>query len=531
MRRHPLEWVFSWLLRTLPPGPLRDEDRPEIERTLRDQVEAAPSAWARLDRTVRALWRLPGVIVAEWGEWLGISAAAGAARTRREGEGRVNDVVRGFGLAVRSLRKAPTFTAATILLMALGVGVVTTVFTIVDHVLFRPLPYPAAERLVYLTNGSHNGPTLERLDAVEVFDSWTATSSVDVNLWRVDGDPLRLSRMETTPAFFTLFAARPQLGRLIVDADRDRVDIAVLTHAFWRDVFGSDPGVVGTTMLIDGEPIEIVGVLSEEFVHPSRLEGQPHFYRPLEWSNPGFENPGYHAHSVTARLAAGVSLEQANQRIDRLEAEVAAAHPDYYSEGPQDWPLVSLHDTTVGYVRGSLLLLLGAVGLLLLDACVNVAHLFMARSLARTREMAVRRAMGAGTRNLLEQLTTESLVVGLAGGAGGLLIAKLVLTLLRRWTVELPRGADVTIDLRVFLVCFGLSALTALILGLLPAFRSVRGDLQAPLRAGGRGISGGRRKERAGLPEWSGGVRGGRLARLGGVGRAPDAQLPGGYGD
>jgi len=443
----------------------------------------------------------------------------------------MKDVVRGFGLAVRSLRKAPTFTAATILLMALGVGVVTTVFTIVDHVLFRPLPYPAAERLVYLTNGSHNGPTLERLDAVEVFDSWTATSSVDVNLWRVDGDPLRLSRMETTPAFFTLFAARPQLGRLIVDADRDRVDIAVLTHAFWRDVFGSDPGVVGTTMLIDGEPIEIVGVLSEEFVHPSRLEGQPHFYRPLEWSNPGFENPGYHAHSVTARLAAGVSLEQANQRIDRLEAEVAAAHPDYYSEGPQDWPLVSLHDTTVGYVRGSLLLLLGAVGLLLLDACVNVAHLFMARSLARTREMAVRRAMGAGTRNLLEQLTTESLVVGLAGGAGGLLIAKLVLTLLRRWTVELPRGADVTIDLRVFLVCFGLSALTALILGLLPAFRSVRGDLQAPLRAGGRGISGGRRKERAGLPEWSGGLRGGRLARPGGVGRAPDAQLPGGYGD
>lgn len=404
----------------------------------------------------------------------------------------MQEMARGFGLAVRSLRKAPTFAAASILLMALGVGVVTTVFTIVDHVLFRPLPYPAAERLVYLTNGSHNGPTLERLDAVEAFDSWTATSNADVNLSRVDGDPLRLRRMETTPSFFTLFAARPQLGRLIVDADRDRVDIAVLTHAFWRDVFGSDPEVVGTTMQVDGAPIEIVGVLSEDFVHPSRLEGEPHFYRPLEWSNPGFERPGYHAHSVTARLAAGVSLEQANQRIDRLEAEVAAAHPDYYSEGPPDWPLVSLHDTTVQDVRGSLLLLLGAVGLLLLVACVNVAHLFMARGLARTREMAVRRAMGAGTRNLLGQLTRESLVVGLAGGVGGLLIAKVALSSIRRWTVELPGGADATLDLRVFLVCFGLATLTALIFGLLPAFRSVGRDVQAQLRAGGRGMSGGR---------------------------------------
>jgi putative ABC transport system permease protein len=463
-----------------------------MERTLRDQVDGARSGWARLALTARALRRLPRVIVAEWGEWLGLSADAASARTRRDREGIMQDVARGFGLALRSLRKAPTFAVASILLMALGVGVVTTVFTIVDHVLLRPLPYPAAERLTYLTNGSHNGPTLERLNAVEVFEAWTATSSADVNLSRVDGDPLRLRRMETTPAFFTLFAARPQLGRLFVDADRDRIDIAVLTHAFWRDVFGSDREVVGSTMQVDGAPIEIVGVLSEDFVHPSRLEGEPHFYRPLDWSNEAFQRPGYHAHSVLARLAPGVSLEQANQRIDRLEADVAAAHPEYYAEGPQDWPLVSLHDTTVEDVRGSLLLLLGAVSLLLLVACVNVAHLFMARGLARTREMAVRRAMGAGTRNLLGQLTRESLVVGVAGGVGGLLIAQAALSFFRRWTVELPRGANAGLDLRVFLVCFGLATMTALIFGLLPAFRSVGRDVQAQLRAGGRGMSGGR---------------------------------------
>src|SRR5690606_14544643 len=366
-----------------------------------------------------------------------------------------SDRVRAFALAVRSLRRSPTFTTAAVALVALGVGVVTTVFTVVDHVLLRPLPYPAAERLVYLTNGSHNGPTLRRLGEVEAFELWTVTSTADVNLSRLDGEPLRLSRMEVTPEFFTLFAGRPALGRLFVDGDRDRADIAVVTHAFWRDVLGAAPDVVGSTMLIDGSPIEIVGVLSADFVHPTRIEGSPDFYRPMVWSNPDLEDPGYHAHSVTARLAPGVTLEQANERIDRLEAEVAAAHPDYYTEGAEDWPLVPLHATTVQDVRGSLLLLLGAVGLLLVVACVNVAHLFMARSLARTREMAVRRALGAGTRSLLGQLAAESLTIGIAGGALGLLLAQGALTLFRRWTVALPRGADAALDLRIFLVCFG----------------------------------------------------------------------------
>lgn len=404
----------------------------------------------------------------------------------------MQDMMRGFGFAVRSLRRAPTFAAASVILIALGVGVVTTVFTIVDHVLLRPLPYPAAERLVYLTNGSHNGPTLERLDDVAVFEAWTAISVSDVNLSRAGGDPLRLRRMEATPDFFTLFAARPALGRLIVEADRDRIDIAVLTHALWRDVLGGDPEILGTTMLIDGAPVEIVGVLSEEFAHPDGLEGEPHFYSPLDWSNPGLENPGYHAHSVTARLEPGVTLEQANERIDRLEAEVAAAYPEYYTDGPEDWPLATLHATMVEDVRGGLLLLLGAVGLLLLVACVNVAHLFMARSLTRTKEMAVRRAMGARTRNLLGQLSTESVVVGLAGGLGGLLIAQGALSFFRRWTVELPRGADAVLDIRVFLVCLGLAGLAAVLFGLLPAIRTLGRDVQTQLRAGGRGMSGGR---------------------------------------
>ena len=402
--------------------------------------------------------------------------------------------MRNLGFAVRSLRKAPTFALASVLLMGLGVGVVTTVFTVVDHVLLRPLPYAGADRMVYLTNGSHNGPTLERLDGVEAFELWTASSTANVNLSRTDGEPLRLRRTEVTPEFFTLFEGRPHLGRLLTDADRNDLRIAVLTYPFWRDVFGADPEVVGTTMLVDGEPVEIVGVLSEDFVHPHMVLGDAvHFYRPMDWTNPGLQEPGYFAHSVTARLRPGISVEAADEQIARLQADVAEAFPDFYDGGPRDTPLQSLHDRTVEDVRGGLLLLLGAVGLLLLVACANVAHLFMARGLSRSREMSIRRAMGARTWNLLSQLSAESLVVGLLGGATGLLLARGALAFFGRWMTELPRGSQVGLDLRIFLASFGLATLAALVFGLVPAFRTVGRDVQEGLRSAGRGMSGSRK--------------------------------------
>lgn len=492
MRRNPIEVIYSVLLLALPPAELRRADREEMSGVLLDQLANASSAWARLRIGGRAIRRLPGVVAMEWLDWLGVTGPATGPSGRNNGEGMMLVLLRNLAFAGRSLRKAPAFSISSVLLVALGVGTVTTAFTVVDHVLLRPLPYPGADRLVYMTNGSHNGPTLQRLDGVAAFDLWTATSANSVNMTRVDGDPLRLRRIETTPDFFTMLGARPHLGRLLVGADRDNLEIAVLSYPFWRDVLGADPDVVGTTMRIDGEPIEIVGVLSDSFVPPSRLGDEAQFYRPVDWSREEFLRPGYHAHSVTARLAPGVTLEQANDQIDRVAADVAAAHADYYSDEPPNWPLESLHATTVEDVRTGLLMLLGAVGMLLLVACANVAHLFMARGLSRAREMSIRRAMGARPWNLLVQLSAESLVVGLAGGAGGLLIAQLALGFFRRWTVQLPRGIDVTLDPRVFLACIGLATTTAFVFGLLPAFRTIGSDVQVGLRAGGRGVSGGR---------------------------------------
>ncbi len=469
--------------------------------TLADQLDAAAGGLERTAIALRALRRLPGVVVREWLEALEITGSGRGPDVERGGDGMVRIGMRNLGFAARALRKAPTFTLASVLLVALGVGTVTTAFTVVDHVLLRSLPYPAAERLAYLTNGSHNGATLRRLDDVDAFEHWTATAATSVNLTRRDGPPLRLRRIETTPSFFTLFGARPALGRLLVDADRDRVGIAVLTHSFWRDAFGADPDVVGSTMSIDGAPVEIVGVLSADFAHPSRLGEYADFYRPIDWSGPGLQEPGYHAHSVTARLAPGVTLAQANEQIDRVEAAVAEAFPDYYDDGPQDWPLVGLQETTVEDVRGSLYLLLGAVGLLLLVACANVAHLFLARGLSRSAEMSIRRAMGARPLNLVATLSAESVLVGLLGGLGGAALAAGALAFFRRWTVELPRGADVSLDLRVLSVCIGLATLTALVCGLFPAVRAVGRDVQDGLRAGARGMSGGRsvRAFRSGL--------------------------------
>lgn len=498
-RRHPLEIAFALLLLALPPGPLRSEDGAAMRATLRDQVADAGSLWNRWRVTVRALRRLPGVIVVEWIDWIGLSGRGPAVH--HGGDGMMRRMLKALGFAARSLRKAPTFAVATVALIALGVGTVTTVFAVVDHVLLRPLPYAAADRLVYLTNGSHNGATLRRLDGVEAFETWTATSSQYVNLTRPDGEPLRLRRAETTPEYFTMFGARPHLGRLLVDADERETSVAVVSFPFWRDVLGSDRDVVGTTMRIDGEPVEIVGVLAEDFVPPQAMVGASvDFYRSIDWTRPSLDDPGYHTHTVVARLAPGVALAQADEQMDRVAAEVAASAPETY-EGLPDWPLQPLQLNTVEDVRGGLLLLLGAVGLLLLVACVNVAHLFMARGLARSHEMSVRRALGARTLNLLGQLSAESLVVGVVGGAGGLVVAQTALGLFRRWTTELPRGADVALDVRVFAVCLALATLTALVFGLLPAFRAMGRDVQEGLRPGTRqaGVGRGVRGLRSGL--------------------------------
>ncbi len=481
---------FYWALLTLLPPSVRRADAEAIRWTLRDQLEAAPST-ERGRITRRALFRLPAALVREWMDELGIGR--GGAPLRRKGEHLMGRMWKNLTYALRALRKAPTFTLTSVALIGLGVGTVTMVYTVVDDVLLRSLPYPAGDRLVYLTNGSHNGSTLERLDGVAAFDLWAPTSTSSVNLTRDGGEPLRLRRTETTPAFFTMFGAKPEAGRLFGESDRGNLGIAVVTWQAWQNIWGGRTDLVGSTVHLDGEPIEIVGVLGRDFVQPAMVLGDPvHLFRPMDWTNPGLSEPGYHAHSVTARLGSGISMETADAQMDVVAESVAEAFPGYYSDGRPDWPLITLHERTVGDFRRGLMLLLAAVVVLMLVACTNVAHLFMARGITRAREMAIRRAVGAGRRHILGQLTLESLAVGVAGGTAGLGIAAIGLRLFAHWTVELPRGATVSLDYGVLGVAIALATGSALLFGLVPTARAVGMDVQNTLRAGGRAATGSR---------------------------------------
>lgn len=493
-RSHWAERPFAGITALLP-RPVREADAEAIRQTFTDQLDAARPGHRRTRVALRGLWGAARAVVGEWLEQWGWSNGPIPGPNLPKGGGGMS-WIRNARQAVRSLRRAPSFAITTVLLIGLGVGTVTTVFTVVDDVLLRPLDYPAAERLTYLTNGSHNGATLDRLDTVEAFDLWTATSGSSVILTREGADPAQLRRVETTPSFFTIFGARPELGRLIVDADRNRTDLAVLTHTAWSEIWGGDPGIVGSTIQLDGVSVEVIGVLSRDFVLPTMLVDDPvHIFRPIDWTEPGLAEPGYHAHSVVARLAPGASIEIADEQMERVAADVAAAFPEYYSDGPDVWPLQSLHERTVQDVQSGLVLLLSAVGLLLLVACANVAHLFMARGLSRGREMAIRRAMGARSTNILAGLGAESVAVGVVGGVVGLALTKVGLSSLATVTDTLPRGTAIDLDAKVYLFAVGLATLTALLFGMLPAMRALGRDVQSSLRGEGRGVTGGRRVE------------------------------------
>jgi predicted permease len=456
---------------------------------LEDQLDDAPSSWKRAGVLLRAFGRLPAVLALEWLE-------AVLHGTRPCGV---------FGqdlrFAARSLRKSPVFAVVSVSLIGLGVGAVTAVFTIFDQVLLRPLPYPAQDRLTYLTNGSHNGATLRGMDGIEAFDLWVAARNEQVNFTRNAAEPLRLTSVDVTPSFFTMFGARPALGRILVEGDLTARSVAVLTHSAWVSVWGSDPGVVGSTIQLNAEPVTVVGVLDASFVVPERLVPRDvQVFRPMNWEDPLLADPGYHAHGIAARLAPAVRLSDAQAQMDRLAASLFEQDL-LATRRPVTWPLVPLRDGTVDDARGGLALLLGSVGLLLIVACANVALLFMARGISRVREMSVRRALGAGTRVLVGQLVTESLLVGLLGGLFGVGLAALSLAGFRSWIGDLPRADAIVLDARVLLFTVALSAATALLFGLIPALRSLGEDVSARLRESGRTVTEGRavRWARSGL--------------------------------
>lgn len=392
--------------------------------------------------------------------------------------------------AVRVLRKSPGFTAVAILTLALGIGANTAIFSVVNSVLLRPLPYPDSSRLV-TTDSSESMPDVEDIRAQS--QSYEVIGSGSAQRLEYTGgvEPVEVFAAAGDAEMFPALGARAEIGRLIEASDDQygAQPAVVLSHAFWMNHFGGDRGVLGKQITLSGTSYTVVGVMAADFWlpnHPADVFTTLHVEYPA-----AAKARGAHMLTMYMRLRPGVTLAQAQAEMQRVDAALTQAHPDH--EAGVHRRVEPLLEKVVGDSRGPLLIFLGAVALVLLIACVNFANLLLARAAARQREMAVRAALGAGSGRLVSQMLTESVLLALAGGAAGIALARIGLrALLALAPKDLPRLSTISIDGRVLAFTFGISVLTGILFGLLPAWSATRASVGEGLKESGRTMSGGR---------------------------------------
>ena len=401
--------------------------------------------------------------------------------------------------AAASFARTPGFAALAILALALGIGVNTAIFTVVSGVLLRPLPYPEPERLVAVYERVPDNPRLpvappSIADWAEnkAFASWAVTTGNSLVLLG-RGEPERLEAAAVSGDFFRTLQVAPERGRWLEPRD-DRPGaepVVVLGHALWRRSFGGDPSIVGRTVTLTDKSYTVAGVMPPGFAFPGESEAWIPLQLPADQL--GDDNRFSHYLDGVGRLAPGVSLGQASASLNAIAARVGARFPEGYAG--RGVSLVPLREDLVGDVRPALLLLLGAVGFVLIIACVNVANLLLARSAERDREVAIRAALGASRLRLASHFVAEGLMLTIAGGLAGLLLAAWARDIIL-WLVpaDLPRLEDVGIDWRVLAFTASVSVFTGLLLGLAPAVFARR--RAAASRLASRGMAGSRERTR-----------------------------------
>jgi putative ABC transport system permease protein len=419
------------------------------------------------------------------------------------------DVRYGF----RVLSKSPGFTIVAVFVTALGIGANTAIFSVVNAVLLRPLPFKEPDRLVLVREHLPKlyGPPVnlsgaEFLDYREgsnVFSQTAGFTDSKVNLTGA-GEPQRVQAARVSASFFPTLGVAPALGRNF-SAEEDqpgRNDVVILSNALWRGQFGGDPSIVGQTVRMDGRPFTVVGVMPPSFEFPYRdelMDAEAELWVPLALTDR--EKQG-RADSFdfrfVGRLKPGVTLAQAQADIGTIAARMRREHPDVYSGNLEmTASVVPLKEKIVGRVRPLLLILFGAVGLVLLISCANVANLLLARAAARQKEIALRSVLGAGSLRLVRQLLTESLLLALLSGAFGLLIAVWAVALIVRFGPrDVPRLQDVGLDTTVLVFTLLASLLTGVLFGIAPAIHGARLNLSDALKQTAGRASGGRESKR-----------------------------------
>ena len=425
--------------------------------------------------------------------------------------------------ALRMFLRTPVFTSLTVIALALGIGANTAIFSVVNGVLLKPLPFAQPERLVMVWTDNvrekvHEYPmspadfldlkaATKRLDRVEMMYSFLTSSTLQTN----DGAE-QISGAGLTPGMFDLLGQGAALGRTLQPSDKNGV--IVLSDRAWRRRFGADPGIVGRPLTIDGHPYTVIGVMPRDFHFPLKsmlgpsgfsAAVEPESWTPLDITGPNFMPNGQparipHYLSVVGRLAPGTTIAEARDEVTSIAAGLERQYPDI-NRGLKA-AVIPLQDQAVGRLRAPLTLLLAGVGLVLLMACVNVANLLLARSVARQKEIAVRTVLGAGRIRLLAQMLVESLFLALSGGLVGVALSWIgVRVLIGLAPPAIPRLNEVHLDLTVLSFTLVVSVLAGLLVGMAPALATGRGNVQGALKDAARGVAGGtlRRRMRAGL--------------------------------
>jgi predicted permease len=411
--------------------------------------------------------------------------------------------------ALRQLAASPGFASIAILTIALGIGATTAIYSVVDATLLHPLPYPEPEQLVRIQEdfpgvGAHDVrlsvPEWKDFQSSGIFQYVSPERSGSVNLTG-SSQPARIQFKSVAPNYFTLLDVKPELGRVFHPDDPTsgfNLEV-VISDGLWKRDFGADPHILGRTLRLDNDVYFVVGVMPPDF----HDQGRTTEIRNTEiWAACGFSSlpappparSSRRLKTAIARLKPGLTLEAAQSRLDALVVALQKQFPaDYPPESAWSVHLLPLGETVVGNVRQPLLLMMGAVGLVLLIGCVNVANLLLARATARGREMAVRQALGAPRMQLIRQLLTESLLLSMLGGIAGLAILfftrKLLLQII---PATLPRLNDISISWTVLLFALGVSVLAGAFFGLAPALQAARIDPIHVLRQEGRGSKGSR---------------------------------------
>src|SRR5262245_56668799 len=427
----------------------------------------------------------------------------------------MHELLQDFRYAVRTARRSLGLTLLIIASLAIGIGANTAIFSVVNALLLKPLPYPDPDRLAVLWLRSPGinipqdwpspGQYIDIRNENRSFEELSISQGGMGTLLGFD-QPERIDALRTSSSLFHLLGARPLYGRLLLPEEDvpGKAPVVILSYAFWTRLFNADPGIVGRIVTLNGlgrsgagddkNQFTVVGVLGRDFLLNDEVMPtvasirRMDVFMPLPFGADAVTRRGDENYNVMARLKPGVTMEQAQADVSVIAARIREKDK---RDRTFTISVVPLADQVVGNVRRAVLVLLGSVALVLLIACANVANLLLTRATARQKEVAIRTALGAGWQRLVRQLLTESVLLSVLGGAAGLLIAKASLIIVRTVNPgDIPMLETITIDGAVLAFTFGISILTGIVFGLALATRAVRVDLNTTLKSGGRSTQG-----------------------------------------